>query len=347
VDAFRPSFAPPVGVEFRRDDAHVIAFLGGHPEYEAVEVFATRSPGAPALLRAILTRHDQTQVDHVSDPVLVGVQRASVPSRSIVSTDVQYAETTQDGRTHVRLAFTSFRGERVVLELAATPATQAFGGLTDPEGHAPDVLPIMWRDASAIAGAGTRCLIDDVPCELAPFGDGVKAFHTVGFAVGLVVSREIALRVIESPRALVAGAHWRFRRHDEELVYEVVDAGPARVVIRGTSRAGETIDAVVLDGRLAPTAVTFPSASARGGELVVRFAPFLRDGARFAVDVDAHRDLLTGDIAGTAANFYALFDAPSWARSRTVRVRLRRTGDEVAIATAVGSYCVDAAGPTC
>jgi hypothetical protein len=329
VDAFRPSFVPPVGVEFRREDGHVIAFLGGHPEYEAVEAFVSRPPGAPAVLRAILTRHDKTQVDHVNDPALV--RRPSLPSRSIVSTDVRWDETTDGGRTQARLAFTSFRGERVVLELAAgTPAMPAFGGLTDPEGHAPDVLPIMWRDASAIAGAGTRCLIDDVPCGI------VKAFHTVGFALGVVVSREIALRVLESPRALVTAARWRFRRHDDELVYEIADARPDRVVIRGTSRAGETIDAVNLDGKLAPTAVTIPAASARAGALVVRFAPFLRDGARFAVDVDAHRDLLTGDIEGTVADFVARPDAPSWARSRTVHVRVRRTAEEISVTTVVG-----------
>ncbi|HLY39514.1 MAG TPA: hypothetical protein VKU61_15825 [Candidatus Binatia bacterium] len=345
MDAFRPSFVPPVGLEFRREDGHVIAFLKSHPEYEAVEAFVSRPPGAPPLLRAILTRHDKTQVDHVSDPAVAHVGRAFMPSRSIVSTDVEYDEATHDGRLHARLAFTSFRGKRVVLELAAaTPATPAFGGLTDPEGHAPEVLPIMWRDASAIAGAGTRCSIDDVPCEIAPFGGGVKAFHTVGFALGVVVSREIALHVIESPRALVAGARWRFRRDDDELVYEIMDALPARVVIRGMT-AGETIDALVRDGRLAPTAVTIPSGSARPGELAVRFAPFLHGGARFAVDVDAHRDLLTGDIAGTAADFVAHPDAPSWARSRAVHVRLRGSAEEVRIATAV--HRVDAAGPTC
>src|SRR5689334_5041345 len=162
MDALGPSFVPPVGVEFRREDSHVIAFLVGHPEYEAVEAFVSRPSGAPALLRAILTRHDKTQVDHVSDPAIA--RRASAPSRSIVATYVHYDETSHDGRPRARLAFTSFRGERVVLEVAAaTPPTPAFGGLTDPEGHAPDVLPIMWRDASAIAGPGTRCLIDDVP----------------------------------------------------------------------------------------------------------------------------------------------------------------------------------------
>jgi len=346
MDALGPSVVPPVGVEFRREHSHVIAFLVGHPEYEAVEAFVSRPSGAPALLRAILTRHDKTQVDHVSDPAIA--RRASAPSRSIVATYVHYDETSHDGRPRARLAFTSFRGERVVLEVAAaTPPTPAFGGLTDQEGHAPDVLPIMWRDASAIAGPGTRCLIDDVPCGIASFGAGVKAFHTVGFALGVVVSREIALRVLESPRALVAGARWRFHCQDDELGYEIVDARPDRVVIRGTSRAGERVDAMVLAGKLAPTAIVIPSASARAGALVMRFAPYLREGARFAVDVDGHRDLLTGDIAGTAADFVALPDAPSWARSQTVRVRLHRTADEVRIATAVGAHRVDAARPTC
>ena len=116
MDAMPWSFVPPVSVEFRREDGHVIAFLTGHAEYEAVEAFVSRRAGASPLLRAILTRHDKTQVDHVNDPAVAAGRRASGSRRSLVVTDVRYAETTHDGLTHTRLAFTSFRGERTQAE---------------------------------------------------------------------------------------------------------------------------------------------------------------------------------------------------------------------------------------
>jgi hypothetical protein len=68
------------------------------------------------------------------------------------------------------LAFSSFKAEAILLELvAATPADPAFGGLTHPQGHAPDVLPVMWRSASALAALATRLTIDDVPRPIPVF----------------------------------------------------------------------------------------------------------------------------------------------------------------------------------
>src|SRR5439155_254375 len=77
----------------------------------------------------------------------------------------------------VGLGFATADGTRIVLELrTAGPPLPAFGGLTDPLGHAPDVLPIMYRDASAAAAPGTRLTIGGEPCALA------AAYYTEGFA---------------------------------------------------------------------------------------------------------------------------------------------------------------------
>jgi len=67
-------FIQPFDVFFRREDRHVIAFFSGHPVYEAVEAFLGRRHGRAPLVRAILTRHDQSQVDYIIvltfDPLL-------------------------------------------------------------------------------------------------------------------------------------------------------------------------------------------------------------------------------------------------------------------------------------
>jgi len=75
-------FIQPFDVFFRREDRHVIAFFSGHPVYEAVEAFLGRRHGRAPLVRAILTRHDQSQVDYIND-------RATVAERFPVGTSVR------------------------------------------------------------------------------------------------------------------------------------------------------------------------------------------------------------------------------------------------------------------
>ena len=69
-------FLPPLRVLFRHEDVHVIAFLEDHPEYEAVEAMIGMRAGREPLVRAILTRHDKTQVDHINDQAVVVVPAA-------------------------------------------------------------------------------------------------------------------------------------------------------------------------------------------------------------------------------------------------------------------------------
>ena len=100
----------------------------------------------------------------------------------------------------------------IVFETGGLPA---FGGLTDPLGHAPDVLPIMYRDASAAAASGTRLTIGGEPCALA------AAYYTEGFAIGVLTTGVADLRLVERPAQLGVGARWVYAREGGELVYDV------------------------------------------------------------------------------------------------------------------------------
>ena len=60
----------PFLLRFRYEQLHIMAFFSGHPDYEAVEaMISSRGDGTPSI-RAILTRHDQRQIDHVNDDAL-------------------------------------------------------------------------------------------------------------------------------------------------------------------------------------------------------------------------------------------------------------------------------------
>ena len=64
-------FLQPFLLRFRREDLHIMAFFVGHSDYEAVEAMIRyRADGTPSI-RAILTRHDQRQIDHVNDDHLL------------------------------------------------------------------------------------------------------------------------------------------------------------------------------------------------------------------------------------------------------------------------------------
>src|SRR5439155_466324 len=91
----------------------------------------------------------------------------------------------------VVLRLMSAPGEEIALDFhAAGPVRAEFGGLTDPLGHAPDVLPLLYRDASTVASPATTIAIDGHPYAIPvrvqfPGFTGVDAYYTEGFPVGV------------------------------------------------------------------------------------------------------------------------------------------------------------------
>jgi hypothetical protein len=176
-------FLQPFDFFFRKEDRHVIAFLADHPIYEAVEAFASAGRGGPAMVHAIFTRHDQGQVDYVSDRTALVARRAARQrsGREAHVAAISFALAGAADGVRGTLRFTTVGGEEVVLELSTPgPALPALGGLTDPLGHAPDVLPIMYRAASTLGGPGTTLDIGGARRTL------TAAYYTEGFAIGVL-----------------------------------------------------------------------------------------------------------------------------------------------------------------
>jgi hypothetical protein len=340
-------FLQPLPVSFRYEDEHVIAYFDGHPEYEAVEAFVAHRHGRAALIRAVLTRHDKSQVDHLNDAALLAAYRRANPLREAVFAEIDYTNIPGEPGPRLHLDFVSCRDEPIAVDLYAVGVAAAeFGGLTDPEGHAPDVLPILWRDASTMASRRSTLAIAGTPYDIPIFlevGDlvGLRAFFTAGLAVGIVSTGADVLACLEAPEALVAGACWRYRRGDAEVVYEVVEIDGERVRIRRTSGIPETIEACLRSGRLTVAAIRTASGSDHPGEHILTFDPSLPEGpwdaaGTFAVAVDDQADLVTGRVEPTPSGFALLPDEPSWARRRVVRVDVARTAETVMIGTSVG-----------
>ena len=284
----------------------MIALLAEHPAYEAVEAFSTRRRGAEPLVRAIVTRRDHGQTDYVNDRAAVADQRAGPRA-------VHFAP--------------------IVFETGGLPA---FGGLTDPLGHAPDVLPIMYRDASAAAAPGTRLTIGGEPCALE------AAYYTEGFAIGVLTTGVADLRLVERPAQLGVGARWVYAREGGELVYDVAACDGDRLVIVRRSGRAERIAACLLAGRVHIVELRVPSASEMPGELVLSFDPFLPGAggpaARFAIGIDAHASLVTGRVEAAGDGFTLIPEEPAWASSRAVAIVVSSAGDTRRVSSAIVAH---------
>ena len=111
-----PGVLQPFPLRFRRDDLHVMAFFEGHSEYEAVEAMIRVRADGGCSIRAIITRHDQSQIDHVNDDVLLADLRGTDRERCRREIDLDL-ESLAAGR-RARLAFRSSAGEHVVLDVS-------------------------------------------------------------------------------------------------------------------------------------------------------------------------------------------------------------------------------------
>ena len=60
------SFIQPFPLLYAYHDFHVMLYMSVHPAYESVEAMICEKEGATPSIRAILTRHDNTQIDYVN-----------------------------------------------------------------------------------------------------------------------------------------------------------------------------------------------------------------------------------------------------------------------------------------
>jgi hypothetical protein len=294
-----PFYAPSTHVDslfvhYRRDDRHLIAFCADHPVYEAVEAFVSYRRDGPPLVHAVLTRHDKRQIDYVNDAETVAVTRAaglrSPRDAHFAPVEIDDAGTADAPRLVLR--FAAGDGERFVLDLHTLgPALTAFGGLTDPQGHAPDLLPVMWRERSALGGPGTTLTADGRPCAFTadPRTGGIAAYYTEGFGMGVIAAADPTV----APRV---AAH-------------------------------TTVEAITVGGRPRVRAIRVASASETSSTLTVAFEPFLPEpgddggAARFAIAIDGQANLITGRVESTRDDVALVPEHPAWATSRVVRLR--------------------------
>jgi hypothetical protein len=337
-----PGVLQPFPLRFRRDDLHVMAFFEGHPQYGAVEAMIRSRADSGYSIRAILTRHDQSQIDHINDDALLAAFRGTERERYHREIALE-AESSATGR-RARLEFLSSAGERVVLDLVTVGQPDVKqGGLSDPGRHSPNSsLPLMWRGASTLAGARTKVTIDEVeypvPVKLrAGTFIAHEGYYTEPHSMGVIRAGTVSTRLLKKPDRLEVGAEWLLQSDDREMAYRVTAVGADGMLrIARLDGSGEIITAHAVEDRLAVTRISLPADAGRVDGLVLAFD---RD-AGFSLSIEGEPDVVTGRVhveEGTDESVIKLSPShPGWAADRIVRVACSRAGDRMTFVTTIG-----------
>ena len=331
----------PFLLRFRREDLHIMAFFSGHPDYEAVEAMIRyRADGTPSI-RAILTRHDQSQIDHVNDDDLSadghGVARQTCRRGIALTVDAL------PGKRRARLAFVSHAGEPVVLDITTVGVPDPNrGGVSDPGGHSLSTsLPLMRRRASALAGPQTEVLIGgkcfEVPVKIrsGPFV-AHEGYFTEGHTFGAVRAGTISYRLQATPARMAVGERWILESDGRLMTYRIARAGPDGTLgIVRDDASSELVEAVAIGDELRVRRISKSAGAGLPGGLDLAF-----DGAgRFTLAMEAET-IVSGSVEverqGGTAVITLSPTQPGWAMARPIRVTCSRDGDRWTAATQIG-----------
>jgi hypothetical protein len=337
-----PDVLQPFQLRFRQDDLHVMAFFEGHPEYEAVEAMIRVQADHGYSIRAIITRHDQSQIDHINDDVLLVDFRGTDRVRCRRKVDLELESSAE--RRRARLEFLSLAGECVVLDVVTVGQPDVKrGGLSDPGRHsATSSLPLMWRGATTLAGPRTKITIDDVEYPV-PVKVRAGAFvahegyYTERHSMGVIRAGTATARLLKKPDRIEIGAEWVLQHDEHETAYRVTALGADRALhIAKLDGSGEIITAHAIEDRLAVTRISLPAKAGPTDGLVLAFDR----NAGFSLSMEGQQEIVSGRVhlaEGADGSVISLRPLqPGWAVDRIVRAACLRDGDQMKFVTTIG-----------
>jgi len=321
-----------------------MAFVKGHPEYEAVEAMVRHRHGEDPLVRAIITRHDQSQVDHVNASASL---RDTPAGREKCVREMTYLEEDVTSGRRAFLTFKSFRGESIELNLSSFGRPDATrGGLTDPGNHSlTSSLPIMVRGKSAPLAPESSVTIDGkaflIPPRISVGGrtialDGYvsESHHMAALRAG-----SVDIELVERPSRFRPGDRWVYKCADELWIYRIVHAtesGEIRVTRSGAMQ--ETILCRLVDARIELVEFKIEDPAKAQHFVSLRFSP----EGMFSLTMDGVDSLVCGTVetsdTGDGGGVIRLIpNVPAWAIKRPVQLSIARSsGDRISVATTVG-----------
>jgi hypothetical protein len=335
-----PGIVQPFNLHAVHDDLHVMAFFENHPAYEAVEAMIRRSGSGRPAIRAVLTRHDQSQIDHVNDEGLFAAARFA--QRQTCMREIVLGEHLCGDCPRVRVEFVSCDGEPVVLDVTSvSPPERSRGGLTDPGRHAEGMsLPLMWRGKSAFAGPASHVTIAGIarpiPVRLGG-GAGFVAllgFFTESHDMLILRAGSVASRLLERPAEWKVGARWTYEGPEGERSYRITALAPeGGVRLSRTQGPAET-----LLGRCAGEQLELHRVDVLAAAAGARFASLVFEAPRrFAMRSEGGQGSVEGEVARDAdGGIHLLSRQPAWATRRAAHLRITQSNDCIDVTTSIG-----------
>lgn len=341
-------FYQPFPVLFEDHDIHVMLYFNGHPEYEAVEAMIRKRASGEPLIRAIVTRHDQTQTDYINDSKFVTHKGAD---RETYYANIQYSQTYNDGKPAVYLSFETKKKEKIELYFYAVgKPLEKYGGLTDPEGHAEkSALPVMYRKKSTLASRESKVLIDGVQYKIPRkiwiplFFTGMKGYYSDNFLIGVLFTGYKELKAVRTPLSLNIGEKWVYRVDDVEKAYTITEKRENMLTITSDN---EIIIAEIINEQLAikEIQVFSPFDERNNNKFTLEFdSPLFITGkglednyeVAFDISINEYAGLVTGTVKrennGEGLVFRLNPANPRWAMKRAMVISVFIQGDQILI----------------
>lgn len=339
--ALSRSIIQPFDLRYFTDDRHIMLFFEGHQNYEAVEAMIKFLPNGIFEIRAILTRHDQTQIDHVNSERLLKASESS--KRETYLRTIELNSAVINGMQSIQLSFRSGTGESIeMLVVCASAPEIAKGGLSDPGNHARSTsLPVMFRGKSAQAGRGSKLTVDGTALKLPIVVDArphylaYKGYFTESHRMAIFRAGNAVYEAIRTPKNFTTGDQWVYKSDKQEKIYAIksVSADGVLEIICETN-PDETLTCLLVGQQIFLQKLQiFDSV---GNDFVA--LEFTND-SRFSIRFLGTQTLVSGLYITKNMNGETLInmhpDIPAWTSSRALSVRLISDEKNIRIRTDV------------
>lgn len=337
----------PFPIHFNCNDYHIILFLKDHPEYEAVEAMIKESGDGP-FIRAIITCHDQSQIDHINNYETVKMLKNKRRNRKVCYTPIHYVRTEENEKMHLLMRFTSYKREDIALDFyAAAKASHKHCDLIDPLGHSIHVsLPIMRPEKTTLAASKSKAVINGITYKAPvkvwiPFlFKGMKGFYSELFHIGVLRAGNEHIKVTNVPTSLSVGEKWVYTFGKQPFAYEITNVQHNNITLQSQN---ETVEAEIADGdfKIKKISVFSTSKEKRYYEFFITFNPGVlispitakpENGVSdFSISIDRHLSLITGKVhierKINSVQLLLIPSHPEWAAQRPVLTKIRKQGD--------------------
>lgn len=305
-------------------DHHWYVWLPSDPVYEAVEVMAAeRDPRSPPLLWVFFTERAEPkhQVNYYNDAE-VAAARATARTNAQYA-DIKFAMTGGEGEPRgVAAEFVDSQNRKVTIGVDFDPGAKlgtVGTGLTDQIGHSGTRLLLLFFREKATRTQNPHVTVDGTDVVKLPPGQSYPLPFAAAYSSNIFVGGFpfIGLDVSFGGAAEAASRGVRFVATAAPGVYEATPPNIGRINLLTTT-----------DGGLAH----YRQYDRTGTHMIdVEFDPPLPSADRlasetesaFQISLDDFRNLLAGGIRvhhdGESVLMDWRFDAPAWARSRTLR----------------------------